>query len=62
MWRKDPAEYAAAAALGLTMQRGNLEEAIYLWNQALAINPSLVLVRQNLATALVRAGRIEEVQ
>ena len=44
------------------MQRGNLEEAIYLWNQALAINPSLVLVRQNLATALVRAGRIEEVQ
>jgi Flp pilus assembly protein TadD len=44
------------------MQRGNFEQAIHLWNQALAINPALVLVRFNLATALLRTGHGEQAQ
>ena len=60
-WRKDSTQYAAAAALGAyQMQRGNLEEAIRLWNDALAISPGLVLVRTNLAIALLRIGHADQ--
>ena len=59
----DSEQYAAGAALGAyQMQAGNLEEAIRLWNQTLAISPALVLVRQNLATALLRTGRPDQAQ
>jgi hypothetical protein len=61
VWRIDPTQYAAGAALGAyQMQRGNLDEAIRLWNQTLAISPALVLTRLNLATAQWRAGRAED--
>jgi hypothetical protein len=63
VWRMDPEQYAAGAALGAyQMQAGNLEEAIRLWNQTLAISPALLLVRQNLATALLRTGRPDHAQ
>jgi Tfp pilus assembly protein PilF len=63
VWRMDPTQSAVAAALGAyRMQRGNLDEAIRFWNQALAISPALLLVRENLATALLRAGRPEQAQ
>jgi Tetratricopeptide repeat/Cytochrome c554 and c-prime len=62
-WRKDTTQYAVAAALGAyEMQRGNFEQAIRFWNQALAINPAMVLVRINLATALLRTGHAEQAQ
>jgi Flp pilus assembly protein TadD len=44
------------------MQSGHLEEAIRLWKQALAINPALLLVRANLATALERTGHADQAQ
>jgi Flp pilus assembly protein TadD len=44
------------------MQRGNFEQAIRFWSQALAISPALVLVRANLATALLRTGHAEQAQ
>ena len=63
VWRMDPTQYAAGAALGAyRMQRGNLEEAIRLWNQTLAISPALLLVRANLARALLRTGHADEAQ
>ena len=63
VWRMDREQYAAGAALGAyQMQAGNLEEAIRLWNQTLAISPALVLVRQNLATALLRTGHPDQAQ
>jgi hypothetical protein len=63
VWRMDPTQYAAAAALGAyRMQRGNLDEAIRLWNQALAINPAMLLVRANLATALIRSRHPDQAQ
>lgn len=63
VWRMDPGQYAAGSALGAyQMQRGNLEEAIRLWNQTLAISPALLLVRKNLATALWRTGRADQAQ
>jgi len=40
----------------------NLDEAIRMWNRTLAISPALVLVRQNLATALLRTGRPDQAQ
>jgi Tetratricopeptide repeat/Cytochrome c554 and c-prime len=62
-WRIDPTQSAVAAALGAyQMQRGNLDEAIRFWNQTLAINPALVLVRVNLAAALLRTGRAAQAQ
>ena len=62
-WRLDRTQPAVAAALGAYgMQRGNLEEAIRFWNQALAINPALLLVRANLATALERTGHPDQAQ
>jgi tetratricopeptide (TPR) repeat protein len=63
VWRTDGEQYAAAAALGAyQMQAGNLEEAVRLWRQTLAISPALLLVRQNLATALLRTGRPDQAQ
>jgi hypothetical protein len=63
VWRKDREQYAAGAALGAyQMQAGNLEEAVRLWRQTLAISPALVLVRQNLAVALWRTGHADEAQ
>ena len=60
-WRKDSTQSAVAAALGAyQMQRGNFDEAVRWWNQALAINPALVLVRPNLAAALLRTGHSEQ--
>jgi tetratricopeptide (TPR) repeat protein len=49
------------AALGAyAMQRGDFAEAIRLWDETLAISPALVLVRANLADALLRTGRAEQ--
>lgn len=63
VWRRDPSQYAAAAALGAyRLQSGKLDQAIQLWNQALAISPALLLTRQNLAIALLRAGHPEQAQ
>ncbi len=39
-----------------------VEQAIVFWNQALAISPALLLVRINLAGALLRTGHLEEAQ
>jgi hypothetical protein len=61
VWRMDGEQYAAGAALGAyQMQAGNLEEAVRLWQQTLAISPALLLVRQNLATALWRTGHPDQ--
>ena len=58
VWRSDPSQYAAVAALGAyRIQRGDLEGAVDFWNRALAINPAMPLVRINLANALLRLGR-----
>jgi Tfp pilus assembly protein PilF len=63
VWSRDQSQAAVAAALGAyRMQRGNPDEAIRFWNQALAISPGLVLVRVNLAVALLGAGRREEAE
>jgi Tetratricopeptide repeat/Cytochrome c554 and c-prime/Doubled CXXCH motif (Paired_CXXCH_1) len=63
VWQRDQGQSAVAAALGAyRMQYGKLDEAIRFWNQALAISPALLLVRVNLAEALLRAGRPEEAQ
>jgi Tfp pilus assembly protein PilF len=63
VWRRDGEQYAAAAALGAyQMQAGHLEEAVRLWQQALAISPAMILVRQNLATALLRTGHPDQAQ
>jgi thioredoxin-like negative regulator of GroEL len=62
-WQMDPTQSAVAAALGAyRMQHGDVEEAIRFWSQALAISPALVLVRVNLATALLRAGHAEQAE
>ena len=62
-WQMDTTQSAVAAALGAyQMQRGNFEQAIHFWSQALAINPALVLVRTNLATALLRSGHADQAQ
>ena len=63
VWRMDGEQYAAGAALGAyQMQAGNLEEAVRLWRQTLAISPALLLVRQNLAVALWRTGHPDQAQ
>ena len=63
VWRMDPEQYAAGAALGAyQMQAGNLEEAIRLWKQTLAISPALLLVRANLAIALWRTGHADQAE
>ena len=61
VWRMDKSQYAVAAALGAyQMQRGNFNDAIRFWREALALNPAMVLVRVNLAQALVRTGNANE--
>jgi tetratricopeptide (TPR) repeat protein len=61
VWRLDPTQSPAAAALGAyRMQYGKTDEAIRYWNQALAINPTMLLVRANLAAALLRQGQAEQ--
>ena len=61
VWRRDKTQSAASAALGAyQMQRGHIDDAVELWQRTLSISPGLVLVRVNLATALVRLGRKEE--
>jgi hypothetical protein len=63
VWRMDGEQYAAGAALGAyQMQAGNLEEAVRLWRQTLAISPALLLVRANLATVLLRTGHPDQAQ
>jgi predicted Zn-dependent protease len=42
------------------MQQGHNEEAIRLFKEALQISPALVLVRLNLAVALIRTGKPAE--
>jgi hypothetical protein len=60
-WRMDPAQFAVVAALGAyQMQFGNVDQAINFWNQTLAINPTALLVRTNLAAALLRTGHAEQ--
>lgn len=60
-WQMDPTQSAVAAALGAyRMQYGKVDEAIRFWNQALAINPTMLLVRVNLATALSRTAHTEQ--
>ena len=60
-WRKDRTQSAVAAAIGAYwMQLGNRDQAIIFWNDALAISPALLLVRVNLAEALLQAGHPEE--
>jgi len=60
-WRMDSTQAPVAAALGAyRMQRGDYAGAIRFWDQALAINPALVLVRANLAEALLRTGKPDE--
>lgn len=62
-WQMDTTQSAVAAALGAyEMQRGNFDQAIRFWNRALAINPAMVLVRINLATALLRTGHSEQAE
>jgi len=60
-WRADPTQSAVAGALGAYwMQLGNSDQAIHFWSRALSISPALLLVRVNLAEALLRAGLPEE--
>ena len=57
----DPTESAVVAALGAyEMQLGKVDEAIQLWNQALAMNPAMLLIRVDLAGALLRTGQTEQ--
>jgi len=57
-WQMDRTQAPVTAALGAyAMQRGHVDEAIRFWKQALDISPALLLVRTNLAAALVRAGQ-----
>jgi predicted CXXCH cytochrome family protein len=60
-WQMDPAQSAVVAALGAyQMQFGKVDEAINFWKQALAMNPTMLLIRTNLAAALLRTGQPEE--
>jgi hypothetical protein len=63
VWRTDRSQYATAAALGAyRMQRGDVEEAMRFWKQALAISPALPLTRLNLAGAQWRSGQADDAQ
>jgi Flp pilus assembly protein TadD len=42
------------------MEEGHYDEAIRLFREALRISPALVLVRMNLAVALIKTGRAAE--
>jgi hypothetical protein len=61
LYEADPTQSAAPANLGAyEMERGHNEQAIRFFEQALRISPGLVLVRVDLAVALLRTGRKEE--
>ena len=61
LWSIDQTGASAPTVLGgRQMEQGNLEAAIALWRAALRANPALVLVRANLAVALLRTGRPAE--
>jgi Tetratricopeptide repeat/Cytochrome c554 and c-prime len=61
LMRVDPLESSAPVALGAyQMERGNNPEAIRLWTDALRKSPALLLVRLNLAVALLRTGHPAE--
>jgi len=52
-----PAQVTASVGLGaIRMERGQYAQAIRLWEDALARNAGLVLVRTNLASAYLRLG------
>lgn len=56
----DPAQVTASVGLGaIAMERGEFASAIRLWEDALAKNPGLELVRINLALAQWRAGQLD---
>jgi hypothetical protein len=55
--RMDPSQLTGSVALGaIRMEQGRFQEAIELWTDALSKNPALMLVRGNLAAALLRVG------
>lgn len=57
----DPSQLTAPVNLGaIHMERGEYAEAIRLWQDALSKNPGLVLVRGNLALALMKSGNPAE--
>ncbi len=57
----DPTQSSAPMNLGANqMEQGHYEQAIQLFKEALRISPALVLVRLNLAVALVHEGRKAE--
>jgi Flp pilus assembly protein TadD len=57
----DPTQSSAPANLGAyQMEQGHYDQAIRLFRDALRISPALVLVRFNLAVALVRTGQRAE--
>ncbi len=59
----DPAQATAASVLGaIRMERGEVAGAVSLWREALSRNPGLVLVRFNLANALIRTGDLQAAQ
>lgn len=57
---RDNAAYALSLWGQERARQGDYEGAVSAWSQALAINPQDLVVRQNLAVALERAGRSEE--
>lgn len=60
LYQVDPQNLSAETALGAyAMEQGNNGEAIRLWTAALKRNPALLLVRVNLAVALLRTGQPE---
>jgi len=61
LYAVDRTQSGAPANLGAyEMERGDNEDAIRLFREALRISPALVLVRVDLAVALLRTGRAEE--
>ncbi|MBI3473963.1 MAG: tetratricopeptide repeat protein, partial [Candidatus Solibacter usitatus] len=55
--RLDPAQVTASVGLGaIRMERGDYAGAIRLWQDALAKNAGLLLVRTNMAAAYIRLG------
>ena len=55
-------EFMRVAALKKVSWEDKQESAVRFWNQALAASPALVLVRINLAKALLRTGHAEQAQ
>ncbi len=61
--RLDPAQLTGPVGLGaIRMERGELQEAIRLWEDALSKNAGLELVRMNLAIAKWRSGDLQSAE